>query len=145
MKNCKRCKGEGAQAPLPGDIRLEKTCWICQGAGKLLPPDALALRALVLTKGKKLQPDRPKLPHKLALSFVGKSMAWGKVAETLDDVHTLWKGSIEGRRSYYLWKVLKGIARTTPDVLGTDKFDPYREELLQLATEIKGELRGQGN
>lgn len=138
MKECKRCKGAGAQAPLPGERLMEKVCWICRGKGKLPPIDELAIRGLILTRTGKLKPDRPKVPYKVAMSLIGKPGLF--VPQTIEDAQLVWRGSVEGRRAHYVWKVLKGIARTTPDVLGTKKFDPYRDELVQLAEKIKGEL-----
>lgn len=139
MKTCLRCKGEGAQSPLPG-AKLEAMCWICQGKGQLPSIDAMAICARVLTLNGKLQKYRPQVPYKLAMSMIGKPSSWGKIPKTVEEAQQLWLGTVDGRRSYYVWKVAKGVARTTPDVLGTKKFDPYRDELVQLAEKIKGEL-----
>lgn len=140
MKKCKRCDGEGALNLFAS--KVEKECWICRGLGELPPVDQEAtIRAATVRRGS-VKSNEPLLSHKAALSLLHKPGAWGKVPTTIEEARQVWRASVEGRRSLYVWRKLKYIrgldnrVPSTVDMVGTDRYDPYVHELNSLVLEL---------
>lgn len=138
QRKCLRCKGYGRISLASG--ALEKSCFVCQGAGFLSPPDIQELRALIISR-EGLRTKSPFASYKIALGMVGKPGPWGHIPGNVDEATDLWRATIIGRRSNYVWTRAReqlGLVKTRHRAYAVEgtRNDPFQPELEQLIAEI---------